>query len=182
LPSSVTLTLRARRHHGSAARQRIGLADLRAFGNRDGEIALRHRDGGDADVAAHHDDAGAFVDHDLGGEIRLDLQLLDLGQEGDDVALEFGGDRQLHRGGIDRLGGLDAEEIVDRGGDALGGGEIGVAQRQPHIGQAIEREFDLALDDGAVGDAADGRHAAGDLGGFAFGLEAGDRERALATA
>ena len=31
----------------------------------------------------------------------------------------------------------------------------------------------------AVGDAADGRHAARDLGGFAFGLEAADRERAL---
>ncbi len=41
-------------------------------------------------------------------------------------------------------------------------------------------EVDLALDDGAVGDAADGRHAAHDLGGFALGLEAADRDRALA--
>ena len=32
----------------------------------------------------------------------------------------------------------------------------------------------------AVGDAADGRHAAHDLGGFALGLEAADRDRALA--
>ena len=31
----------------------------------------------------------------------------------------------------------------------------------------------------AVGDAPDGRHAAHDLGGVAFGLEAADRERAL---
>src|SRR5258708_29998746 len=51
------------RYHGSAARQRIGLADLRAFRNSHGEIALRHRYRGDAHVAAHHDDAGAFVDH-----------------------------------------------------------------------------------------------------------------------
>ena len=95
------------------------------------------------------------------------------------LPLNSGGDRELHGRGIDRLGGLGAEEIVDRGGDALGGGEIGVAQRQPHIGQAVERELDLALDDGAVGDAADGRHAADDLGGGAFGLETADRDRAL---
>src|SRR6266436_6491125 len=170
---------RVRRHRGSSARQRIGLADLRALGNRDGEIALRDRHGGDADIAAHHDDAGALVDHDLGGEIGFDLQLLDLGQEGDDVAFELRRNRKLHGRGIDRFGGLDAEEIVDRGGDALGGGEIGIAQREPHIGQAVEREFDLAFDDGAIGDAADSRHAAGDLGGFAFGLEAADRDRAL---
>ncbi len=140
---------------------------------------MRHRDGSDADVAAHHDDPGAFVDHDLGGEVRFDLQLLDLGQERDDVALEFGRDRQLHGGGIDRLGGLDAEEVVDRGGNAFGGGEVGVAQRQPDIGQAIERELDLAFDDGAVGDPADRRHAAGDAGGGAFGRESGDRDRTL---
>ena len=87
--------------------------------------------------------------------------------------------RELHGRGIDRLGGRGADEIVDRGRDALGGGEIGIAQREAHIGQAVERELDLALDDGAVGDAADGRHAAGDLGGVAFGREAADRDRAL---
>src|ERR1019366_3180710 len=140
---------------------------------------LPHHDGGDAYVASHHDDAGLFVYYYLGREVRFDLQLLDLGQEGDDVALEFRGDGELHGRGIERFGGLDAEKIVDRGGDALGGGEIGVAQRQPHIGQAVERELDLAFDDGAIGDAADGRHAADDLGGFAFGLEARDRDRTL---
>ena len=35
----------------------------------------------DAHVAAHHDDAGALVDDDLGGEVGLDLQLLDLGEQ-----------------------------------------------------------------------------------------------------
>ena len=54
-----------------------------------------------------------------------------------------------------------------------------IAQREPHLAEPVEREFDLALDDRAVGDAADGRHAAHDLGGVAFGLEAADRERAL---
>ena len=81
--------------------------------------------------------------------------------------------------GIERLGGRRADEIVDRRGDALGGGEVGVAQREPHLVEPVEREFDLALDDRAVGDAADGRHAARDLGGVALGLEAGDRQRAL---
>ena len=95
------------------------------------------------------------------------------------MPLNSGGDRKLHGRGIDRLGALGAEIIVDRSRDALGGGEIGVAQRQPHIGQAVERELDLALDDGAVGDAADRRHAADDLGGFAFGLETVDRDRTL---
>ena len=74
---------------------------------------------------------------------------------------------------------VHADEIVDRGGDALGRGEVGVAQREPHLVEPVEREIDLALDDGAVGDAADGRHAARDLRGLAFGLEAADRERAL---
>ena len=79
------------------------------------------------------------------------------------------------------LGGLDAEEIVDRGGNALGGGEVGVAQAQARtLGRRLMRELDLALDDGAVGDAADGRYyAADDAGGGAFGREAGNRHRAL---
>ena len=63
--------------------------------------------------------------------------------------------------------------------NTLGGGEIGIAQREPYIGEAVEREFDLAFDDGAIGDAADSRHAAGDAGSGAFGLEAVDGDRAL---
>ena len=50
--------------------------------------------------------------------------------------------------------------VVDRRGDALGGGEVGIAQREADLVEAVEREVDLALDDGAVGDAADRRHAA----------------------
>ena len=55
-----------------------------------------------------------------------------------------------------------------------------MAQREPHLVEPVEREVDLALDDGAVGDTADRRHAAHDLGGFAFGLETADRDRTLA--
>src|ERR1044072_8173179 len=65
-------------------------------------------------------------------------------------------------GGSIGSGGLVSRGIIDGCGDALGVGEIGVAQRQPHIGQAVEREFDFAFDDGAVGDAADRRYAARD--------------------
>ena len=96
-------------------RERLRLADLRRLGDRHGEVALRHRDRRHAHVAAHHDDAGAFVDDDLGGEIGLDLQLLDLGQQRDHVAVEFRRDRDLHGRGIERLGGRRADEVVDRG-------------------------------------------------------------------
>ena len=91
----------------------------------------------------------------------------------------FFGTEILHGRGIERLGGRAAEEIVDRRGDALGGREVGVAQREPHGAHAVEGELDLALDDGAVGDPSVGRHPAGDLGGVAFGLEAADGEPAL---
>ena len=46
--------------------------------------------------------------------------------------------------------------------------------------RSLIREVDLAFDDGAVGDAADGRHAAHDLGGFALGLKSAGCDRALA--
>ena len=63
---------------------------------RDREIALRDRDRRDAHVAAHHDDAGALVDDDLGRQVGLDLQLLDLGQQRDHVAAELLRDGDLH--------------------------------------------------------------------------------------
>jgi hypothetical protein len=85
----------------------------------------------------------------------------------------------LHGRRIERLGGGRADEVVDRRGNAGRGGEVGVAQRQPHVGQAIERELDLPLDDAAVGDAADRGYPAHDFGGFALELESGDRDRAL---
>ena len=91
----------------------------------------------------------------------------------------FAGIWMLHRRGIGRLGGVGADEVVDRGGDALGGGEVGIAQRQAQRLLGVELELDLALDQRPVRDAPDGRHAAGDLRGVAFGLEAGDGDRAL---
>ena len=171
--------LGARRRHGAAARERCRLRDLRAFRDRDRQVALGDGDHGDAHVPPHDDDARALVDDDLGRLVRLDLQLLDLGEERDHVAQVLLRHRDLHGRGVERLGGRHADEVVDGGGDAFGGGEVGIAQSEPHLVHAVQCEVDLALDDGAVGDAADGRDAAGDLGGLALGLEAPDGERAL---
>ena len=81
---------------------------------------------------------------------------------------------------IERLGGRRADEVVDRGGDALGGGEVGIAQRERSWLSRLSAKSISRSMMRAVGDAADGRHAAHDLGGLAFGLEAADRDRALA--
>ena len=87
------------------ARTAAGWLTCGASVMRDGQVALRDRDRGDAHVAAHDDDAGALVDHDLGGEVGLDPQLLDLGQQRDHVAVESCGQRELHGRRIERLGG-----------------------------------------------------------------------------
>ena len=144
-----------------------------------GEIALRDRHRRHPHVAADDDDARAFVDDDLGGGVRLDLQLFDLGQHGDDVLREFLRQRELHGRRVERFGDRRADIIVDGDGDALGRREVGVAQGKPQLADAVEREFDLALDDGAVRHSPDGRNAARDLGGLALGRETADGERAL---
>ena len=91
----------------------------------------------------------------------------------------FFGKRQLHGRRIERLGNRRTDIIVDRLGDPFGRGEVGIAQSKPQLTDAIEREFDLALDDGAVGQPSDGRHAAGDARALALGLKAADGQRAL---
>src|SRR5712691_7402029 len=171
---------RARSNNGAAARERRRLADLRGFGDGDRQISLRDGDRRYPHVASDHDDAGALVDHVLGRKIGLDLQLLDFGQQRDHVAGVFLRQRELHGRVVLRHGDRPAEKVVDRGRDAFGGGEIRVAQGEPDLIEPVEREFDLTLDDGAVGDASDGRHAAGDLGGLTLRHESRHRERALA--
>jgi len=59
----------------------------------------------------------------------LDLELLDLGQKLHHVAAILLRHGDAHGRGIERLGGRDADVVVDGCGDALGGGEIGIAQR-----------------------------------------------------
>ena len=71
---------------------------------------------------------------------------------------------------------------VDRQRDALGGGEVGIAQRDADPLQLVELELDLALDDRAGGDPRRGRHAARDALGVALGDEAADRELPWLTA
>ena len=88
----------------------VRLTHLRRFRDRDGQVALRHRDRRHAHIAADDDDAGTLIDDDPRRQIRFDLQLLDLGQERDDVERIFL--RQRHDDGrlIDRLGHFGANE------------------------------------------------------------------------
>ncbi len=123
-----------------------------------------------------------LVDDDLGGFVGFDLQLLDLGQHGDDLLRKFLRQRQLHGRRIERLGDRRADIVVDGDGDALCRGEVGVAQSKARLADAVEREFDLAFDDGAVRQAADGRNPARDLGGLAFGLKPPMASEPCATA
>ena len=101
----------------------------------DGEIALRDRDRRHPHVAADDDHAGAFVDDDLGGVVRLDLQLLDLGEHGDHVLRKFLRQRELHGRRVERLGDRRADIVVDGDGDALGRREVGVAQSEPQLAE-----------------------------------------------
>ncbi len=66
----------------------------------------------------------------LAAMIGIDLHLLDVGQQRDHVAGIVGGHRELDGRRVERLGGRRAEKVVDRRGDAGGGGEVGIAQRQ----------------------------------------------------
>ena len=68
----------------------VGLADLRRFGDTDREIALGDGHGGDSHVLAHDDDAGGLVDDHTGRLIGAHAQLLDVGHQGDDVAVVAG--------------------------------------------------------------------------------------------
>jgi hypothetical protein len=113
------------------------------------------------------------------GLIGIDLQLLDVGQQADDAVLVVGRHIDMHGRRIADAGDGGAEIGIDRGGDARGGRQIRIVQREAQIGLAGEREAEFALDDGAVGDAPGSRHAAGDAGGGALRHEAADGDRAL---
>ncbi|MNE01857.1 hypothetical protein D3C80_943090 [compost metagenome] len=167
------------RHHDglAAAAEGLGLADHGVFLNRDGQVALGDGDGGDAHRVAHDDDAVDLVDDDLGRGVDADRQVLDL-------ADEAGHAHGLGRADGDHgavLGeGAVGIGLVDGGGDALGRGEVGVAQGQAHDGHGRQVEAGLALDHAARGDAAGGRHAARHRGaGTARGRDGAGLNRAL---
>ena len=69
----------------SSAREGQWLADFGCFSDGHGQVALRDRNHRHPHIAADHDHTRAFVDNDLGWQIRLDLQLLDFGEEADDI-------------------------------------------------------------------------------------------------
>ena len=104
------------------------------------------------------------------------MQLFDFGKQRNDVALVGFRHGYLHCRGINRFCSRRANKVVDRGSDTLRCREVRIAQRKPDLTEPVQRKFDFALDDRAVGDAADGRNAAHDLGGVAFSLEAADGE------
>ena len=146
----------------------LGLADLRLLGDGHREVALRDRDGGDAHVLAHDDDAGALVDDDAGELVGLDAQLLDLGEQaGPCCPGSAAGNLDRDGRGIGRLGDLAAQKSLIAAAMRRGGGQVRVAQGQPQGLELPELEVDLAFDQRAVGDAPDRRHAAGDRGGVA---------------
>src|SRR5690606_29043455 len=133
----------------------------------------------DADIRTHDDGAGTLVDDDAGHLVCFDLQLLDGGHETDDVVPPVIGDVDLDGTRIHRAGRGHAGEGGNGLADTPGGGQIRVLQCQPQHRQRRQLKADFALDDGAVGDAAGSRHAAGDLGGGALGAEAGNGNRTL---
>ncbi len=118
----------ARQYDRLAQAQRRGLGGNRALGNGDGEIGLRHRDSGDAHIGTHDDDARVLIDDDLGRLIGLDDELLDVGEQVDDIAVEVAGQVNADRRRIFRRGAGNADEIVDREGNAPRGRQIGIAQ------------------------------------------------------
>ena len=95
----------------------------------------------------------------LAGASGSTPQVLDLGDEADHVPA--GGRPMVTMVGF--VGAAPCRDSgVDRVGDAAGGGEVGIAQGHAQLGHAGQLEADLALDDGAAGDPAGGRHALGD--------------------
>ena len=69
-------------------------------GDADGEVAVRDRDGRNADGIAHDDRAGPFVQHHLGRVVRLDFQPLQVRRELDCPPLVRGGNLQDHPAGV----------------------------------------------------------------------------------
>jgi hypothetical protein len=110
-------------------RLRLLIAPLHVVGVRELSSRPPQRDpiGRDADVGAHDDDAGGFVDDDLGRLVGFDAQLLDVRQEADDVAFVMVGHADADRAGVVEVRDLGTDERVDGVADATSGRQVGVA-------------------------------------------------------
>ena len=142
-------------------------------------VALGDGDGADPDLVAHHDDTGLFVDNHLRDLIGFDAKLLDLGHQSDQIVAVVPRYGQVNGIGIFGLGSLGPEKFVDGVADAARGREIGVAQGDVQRTHGIEIEGDLALDDGAGGDAARGGHAFGHRAALALSHKTANGQGAL---
>src|SRR5690242_17527607 len=149
------------------------------FTDRYRQVALCDRHHRNAHVASHDDNARAFVDHDFGAKIRLDLKLLDLSQQRNYVAAILRRNGNTDGCRIERFCRWRSDIIIDRSRDAFRGREIRIPQCHPQLAKTVQCELDLTLDQRAIGDTADCWHATRDLGGVAFRLEAADRQRTL---
>ena len=130
-----------------SARERQWLTDLGCFRDGHRQIALRDRDRRHPHVAAYYDHARPFVDNNTSAgrsgstcSCSISVRKLTI------LAVDFGGHRDNYGRLIDRFRTWGSDIVVDKGGDALGGREVGVAQRHAQLTQPIEREIDLTLD------------------------------------
>src|SRR6185295_18134963 len=104
----------------------------------------------------------------------LNHQLLDIGDEVDDVAVEILRQRDSHRRLVFGHSAGGADEVVDREGDTARGGEVGVLEGETEATLGAQGETDLALDETARGDTAGGGHTGDDGGRITGSLEAVD--------
>ena len=172
--------LRLRRDDGLAVAERGGLRDLRRLGDAHVERAVGDGDRRDLHILADDDGAGARIDDDARRRVGINQEIADRRHQprrADGAgAQQFDGARVALEG--DRAPEGASREGVDGVDDPRRGGVIGVAQLQEHA-HLVERAVDGPLDDGAVGDAAGGRHALRNVLGLAGRVEAGDGDGAL---
>ncbi len=115
--------------------------------------------GGDTYIFTHYDGAGAFVDDDLGAGVGLHLNILQPGDKLDDAPHVASGHNDIDGAGVAGHGQLGigfVDAVVDGLGDAVGGGEVGIAQGQLQLALPIEGKRHLTLHGGSARDAGHG--------------------------
>lgn len=145
----------------------------------DGEAAVEDGDGGKGDVSAKDDGAGSLVEDDFCGGLEADGEVLDAGDEFRDGCETGGQDVDVDASAVE--GGCDGvtELLVDSVGDVVRGREVKGAEEKGDGLETVEVDADVALDDSAFGDAADGGVIDGlNVSGEAGGVAA-EGERAL---
>ena len=167
---------------GSAVGEGRRLGDFGRFGDANGQAALRHGDRRDLHVRANDDCPGAFVDDDARGRFHRHAQIADLGEKARRVRSLWQAQQDASVVAFLRQGGLVARARVsiDGVGDAHRGRVIWIAQLEnKRVVDRGGRARGLALDRGAVGNAADRRDAMGERFILPLRREAGNGDRTL---